>query len=179
MGFPQCSGLTEGWEHLLPDTFGARALQSNFHLAAPCSVCTECFVAGTRQFVDALFTLYSILCRVPERKGKHWVCWERNYDGKQSTHWSWSCCCISAAHITDNLLRSARSIRNKVLPTPLPCWHPSFPSPSACSFPGHQLCSQLLLLFTYHPGPGTRFLRSCPLIQTLRAGRFPFQNMAP
>lgn len=44
MGFPQCSGLTEGWGHLLPDTFGARALQSNFHSAAPCSVCTECFV---------------------------------------------------------------------------------------------------------------------------------------
>ena len=53
---------------------------------------------------------------------------------------------ISAAHITDNLLRSARSIRNKVLPTPFPCWHPSFQFPSACRFPGHQLCSQLLVL---------------------------------
>lgn len=82
---------------------------------------------------------------------------------------------ISAAHITDNLLRSARSIRNKVLPTPLPCWHPSFHFPSAPRFPGHQLCSQLLVLFTYHTGPGTGFLRSCPLIQAPRAGGFKTQ----
>lgn len=86
---------------------------------------------------------------------------------------------ISAAHITDNLLRSARSIRNKVLPTLLPCWHPSFQFPSARRFPGHQLCSQLLVLFTYHPRPGTSLLRSCPLIQALRAGRLPLQNTCP
>lgn len=30
-GFPQCSGLTEGWGHLLTETFGTRALRSNFH----------------------------------------------------------------------------------------------------------------------------------------------------
>jgi len=30
--------------------------------------------AGTNQFVDALFTLYSVMCCVPDSKGKHCVC---------------------------------------------------------------------------------------------------------
>lgn len=148
-------------------------------------MCTECFMPRLAQ--TDLLTLClpcTPYCAVFQRGRESigsaaLITWERDYDGKQSIHWSWSCCRMSAAHITDNLLRSARSFRNKVLPTPLPCWHPSFRFPSACRFPGHQLCSQLLVLFTYHPGPGTSFLRSCPLMQTLRAGRFPFQNTAP
>lgn len=80
-----------------------------------------------------------------------------------------------AAHISDNLLCSARSVQDRALPTPLPCWHPAL---SAHLLPGLQGISCVPSCWD-HPNPGTSFLRSCPLIQALRAGRLPLQNKAP
>lgn len=82
--------------------------------------------AGTNQFVDALFTLYSVPCRVSDSKGKQRVCCSHRLgegSGWEAEHppGAGAVAHISAAHITGNLLCSARSIRNKVLPTVFRC----------------------------------------------------------